>query len=43
MLSQCLQCKYYKHCGMDCECFNHVCAFPKHTFDYIKKKIEEKK
>ena len=43
MLSQCLQCKYYKHCGMDCECFNHVCAFPKQTFDYIKKKIEEKK
>ena len=43
MIGKCLQCDYYKYCGMDCECFNHVCAFPKKTFDYIKKQLENKK
>ena len=43
MLQECLQCEYYKYCGMDCECFNHVCAFPKETFDYIKEQLLNKK
>lgn len=40
MLEQCLQCEHYRYCGMDCECFNHVCAFPKQTFDYIKSQLK---
>lgn len=42
-LGYCLGCDYFKYCGGDCECFNHVCAFPKRTFDYIKDQIEYRK
>lgn len=43
MLQKCLQCEYYRWCGMDCECFNHICAFPKKTFSYIKNILEQEK
>lgn len=39
-MEECMKCRFYKYCGRDCECFNHVCAFPKRTFSYIKKEIE---
>lgn len=42
-LPQCLGCNYFKYCGGDCECFNHVCSFPKRTFDYIKEELEYEK
>lgn len=31
----CIQCKYFKFCKGDCECFNGVCAFPKQYFDRV--------
>lgn len=34
--SQCLYCNYYKYCKGDCECMNHICAFPKRTFEKVK-------
>lgn len=34
---QCLVCRYYKYCKSDCECLNYICAFPKKTFDKVKK------
>ena len=43
MLTRCLECEYYRWCGMDCECFNHLCAFPKKTFSYIKSVLEQEK
>lgn len=41
----CYQCKYFQFCGGDCECARQVCAFPKHTIDYmsdiVKKELKE--
>ena len=35
MIEECLQCDFYPYCKGDCECFNHVCAFPKNTFKTV--------
>lgn len=34
---QCLVCKYFQYCKGDCECLNYICAFPKKTFEKVKK------
>lgn len=36
---ECLYCKYYPYCGGDCECMNHVCAFPKRTFNKVREEV----
>lgn len=41
--TECLSCKYYRYCKGDCECFNHVCAFPKETFEKISVILKEEK
>lgn len=33
----CIDCEYNQYCRGDCECMNYVCAFPKRTFDYLRK------
>lgn len=38
--NRCIRCKYYKHCGGDCECMNHICAFPKRTFERVREMIK---
>lgn len=37
----CIECEYYKYCGMDCERFGKNCAFPKKTFQYFLDNIKE--
>lgn len=36
---ECMYCRYYPYCGGDCQCMNHICAFPKRTFNAIRSMI----
>ena len=36
---ECFYCEYYPYCGGDCECMNHVCAFPKRTFNKVREEV----
>lgn len=38
---KCHLCDYYPYCRGDCECNRQVCAFPKHTVQYMKHILEE--
>lgn len=37
----CHLCEYYPYCRGDCECNRVVCAFPKHTLQYMKNIVKQ--
>lgn len=41
--NKCFECEYFKYCQGDCECINHICAFPINLCNYVKKCIEKEK
>ena len=40
-MDKCLKCRWFKWCGGDCECFNHVCAFPSLLFERVIKDLKQ--
>jgi radical SAM domain protein len=40
-MAKCLECSWFKWCGGDCECFNHVCAFPVLLFERVIKDLKQ--
>ena len=39
---KCLECYYYPYCQGDCECINHICAFPVKLCDFVEHCLNKK-